>query len=151
MAEVVASIAGIITFGTQVAVLLFKFNSALKSAGEDLGWLGTETTMFCAVLKELKSTLEKARSTGFSLNSLLVMKPILNYCEKILKNIHEVLRGIKLSKLGDDVKISFSGRMKWLLNKRVVDKWKLRLESSKTTLNIMMTGFNWALLLEQKG
>lgn len=151
MAEVVASIAGIITFGTQVAVLLFKFGSALKSSGEDVGWLGTEITMFCAVLKELKSTLEKARSTGFSLDSLVGMKAILDYCEKILKSIQEVLEGIKPSELGDDVKISLSGRMKWLLNKSVIDKLRLRLESSKTTLNIMMTGFNWALLLEQKG
>jgi hypothetical protein len=148
---VISSLAGIVTFGAQVALLLFKCRDTLKSAGEDVGWLGTEISMFCAVLNELKTTLERAKLAGISLESLGRMEIILQYSHSVIQKIQEVLhrRGFKLE--GEEVKLSIVGRATWFFTKDTVDKQRLRLESSKGTLNLMMIGFNWALLLEQKG
>jgi hypothetical protein len=107
MAELAASIIGIISVGTKVTLVIFEIASDLGSAGEDVQWLGTEISVFCAVLEDLKSTLEQAQSSGFSLTSLKNMGIILDHCKAILERIQNVLDKImKISATGDSQRMS---------------------------------------------
>jgi hypothetical protein len=151
MADLAGSIISIIGTGTKVTLVLFEIASDLGSAGEDIQWLGTSISVFCAVLEDLKSTLERAQSSGFSLTSLKNMAVILIHCKANLEKIQNVVDKVSnASATGDDRRMSAIARAKWVFSKSKVETLRTRLESSKLTLNVMMTGFDWALLLEQK-
>ncbi|KAH6702854.1 hypothetical protein BKA61DRAFT_740423 [Leptodontidium sp. MPI-SDFR-AT-0119] len=151
MAEFAASLLGIISVGTKVTLVLFQVASYLGSAGEDVRLLGTEISVFCAVLNDLSTTLERAKQSGFSLDSLKSIGAIVDHCKEILERIQKVVDKLTGEVRPDEKsKVTYVARAKWIFAKGKVDCLRTKLESSKLTLSVMMTGFNWALMLDQK-
>jgi hypothetical protein len=72
MAEIgaIASITGVAGVGAKLSILLFEFASTVGSAGTDVKRIGIEIYLFCSVLKQLQSTLTKAKAYRYSLSAL---------------------------------------------------------------------------------
>ncbi|KAG4433607.1 hypothetical protein IFR05_010910 [Cadophora sp. M221] len=151
MAEFAASVLSIISVGTKVTLVLFQVAADLGSAGEDVRWLGTEISVFCAVLNDLNTILERAKKSGFSLDSLKSVGAIVDHCKEILERIQMVVDKLTGEVRPDgESKVTYVARAKWIFAKSKVECLRTKLESSKLTLSVMMTGFNWALMLDQK-
>lgn len=99
-----------------IGVVLFQIAAELGSAGEDFPWLGTEISVLRVVLSDLKSTLDRAQASGFSLHSLASMGTILDYCKALLERTQNVVN-----------KLTVADR---LFSKKKVDALRTRLKSA---------------------
>jgi hypothetical protein len=80
------------------------------------------------------------------------MAAILDHCKVLLIRIQQILDNLMKPRSPDTTTqtVSFTTNIKWVFSKRKVDNLRTRLESAKVTLSVMMSGFDWALLLNQK-
>lgn len=65
MAELAASIIGIVSAGTKVTLVLSQLSVDVGSAGKEARMIGNEIRSFCAVVKTLGETLEKVQSSQY--------------------------------------------------------------------------------------
>ena len=77
MAELgtIASVIGIPGVGAIFSIALFEFASTIGSAATEITAIGTEILQFCMVVKQIESTLTKARKiVRYSITALLAIK-----------------------------------------------------------------------------
>lgn len=142
----VASIIGIVTAGAKLSIALFEFGNSIGSAGAEVRAIGTEISLFCAVLKQLERTLSKARNRRYSISAIEVTQQILDQCRKIFQEIEGLIGGLQRTKDEfSEPSISLKGRVKWTLVKRSQMRMhRATLESCKITLHIMLTTLEFA-------
>ena len=108
MAELAAisSIFGIVENGAKLSIMLSEFGSAMGSAGPEVKAIGTEVSLFCAVLKQLHSTLTKAKAFRYSISAIDTTQTILDRCQQIFKDIENILDGLGKRKAGGEPSIA---------------------------------------------
>jgi hypothetical protein len=137
MAEIgtVASVIGITGAGAKLSIALFDFASTIGSAATEITGIGTEISQFCVVVKQIESTLTKARKTvRYSVTALLAIEQITSQCRPVFNQIEEVLESLKKGK----AEPNFIGRLKWTLKRSKVQILQKTLEASKLTLSCML-------------
>lgn len=138
-----SSIIGIVGAGAKLSILLFDFASHLGSAGSEVRAIGTEISLFCAVLKQLERTLAKAKRR-YSISAIETTQQILNQTRIVFEEIERLISGLKKKGAGDS-SIDLSARVKWVLLKRSkIQMHRATLESCKITLHIMLTTLDFA-------
>src|ERR1051325_8387240 len=65
MADFAASLIGIVSAGTKVALVLSQLASDMGSAGKEARSIASEIKVFCAVLKTLHEVLERVKSSPY--------------------------------------------------------------------------------------
>jgi hypothetical protein len=136
----VLDIVGIASGGTRLALALFDLAEGMIQAGPEINAVASEISVFSLVLKQLDRLLSQDRAM---------------YSEDLTKTINVVLRESR--GIFDDIDmvvgraqrqeaLTLSERMKWPFNKSRVKRFKLSLESMKSTLMLMLQ----TLTLSQK-
>jgi hypothetical protein len=138
MAEIgaIATVIGIAAAGAKLSIALFDFASTLGSASTEITAIGTEISQFCVVVKQIESTLRKARTTvRYSLTALAAIEQITGQCQPVFDKFEEILEDLKKGK----AEPNFLGRLKWTLKRSKVQILQKTLEASKLTLSCMLT------------
>jgi hypothetical protein len=65
MAELAASIIGIVSAGTKVTLVLSQLSADVGSAAKEARMIASEIRSFCAVVKTLGETLEKVQNSQY--------------------------------------------------------------------------------------
>lgn len=147
MAELgaVASLIGIIGAGAKLSLLLFDFGSSIGSAGSQVRSIGTEISLFCAVLKQLERTLAKAKDRRYSISAIETTHEILEQCQVVFNELQTIFDSLKKSKLSSgETSMDLLGRLKWVMKRDQVRMHRATLESCKITLHIMLTTLEFA-------
>lgn len=148
MAEAVgaiASIVGIAGAGAKLSIVLFEFASSVGSAGVEARQIGTEISLFCSVLKQLQSTLTKARSYRYSISAIETTQEILDRCQDVFKEIEEIVEGLRKKRgRATEASVDLVSRVKWTFKRSHVQMLRTTLESCKITLHIMLTTLEFA-------
>ena len=116
MAELgaIASIVGIAGAGAKLSISLYQFAETVGSARNEVRTIGTEISLFSAVLKQLHSTLTKARNFRYSITAIETTQDILDECQKVFEQISMIVEGLKTGKATPgDKSMDFVGRVKW--------------------------------------
>jgi hypothetical protein len=117
MAEIgaIASIIGVAGAGAKLSIMLFEFASSVGSAGAEVKRIGIEIKLFCSVLKQLQSTLTKAKAYRYSLSSLETTQEVLDRCQDVFEEIEGIVDGLRKRSTGEAVETSMDlvARMKW--------------------------------------
>ena len=137
MAEIgaLASVIGIAGAGAKISIAIFDFVSIVGAAASEMAALGTEVSQFCVVLKQVEATLSKAKkSVRYSMTALLGIESITKQCDPILKEIEQILSGLKKK----NAEPNFMARLAWTLKRSKVQLLRKTLESAKLTLSCML-------------
>jgi hypothetical protein len=148
MAEIgaIASIIGVVGAGAKLSIILFEFASTVGSAGAEVKRIGIEISLFCSVLKQLQSTLTKAKAYRYSLSALQTTQEILDRCQEIFKDIEDIVDGLRKRRTGEAAETSMDliSRAKWTFKRSQVQVLRTTLESCKITLHLMLTTLEFA-------
>jgi hypothetical protein len=137
MAELgaLASVIGIAGAGAKLSIAIFEFASTIGSAAPEITSIGTEISQFCVVVKQIESTLKKAKkSVRYSLTALLAIESITDRCQGVFKEIEDILTRLKKGK----AEPKLLGRLIWPVKRVKVEMLRKTLESSKLTLSCML-------------
>lgn len=144
MAEL-GAIAGLIGTGVKLSVTIFEFGSAIGSAGSEVRAIGTEISLFCSVLKQLHSTLNKAKSYRYSMSALAAALEIVTQCQIIFDKIDRIIVRLQKRKTESQEPVkNFIKAVKWTFKKSKVQILRNTLVSCKITLHIMLTTIDFA-------
>jgi hypothetical protein len=91
----IASIIGVAGAGAKLSIVLFEFASTVGSAGHEVKQIGIEISLFCSVLKQLESTLAKAKAYRYSLSAIETTQQILNRCQEVFQDIEAIVNGLR--------------------------------------------------------
>ncbi|KAH6662551.1 hypothetical protein B0J14DRAFT_685494 [Halenospora varia] len=120
MAEL-GAIAGLIGTGVKLSVTIFEFGSAIGSAGSEVRAIGTEISLFCSVLKQLHSTLNKAKSYRYSMSALAAALEIVTQCQIIFDKIDRIIVRLQKRKTESQEPVkNFIKAVKWTFKKSKV-------------------------------
>jgi hypothetical protein len=139
----IASIVGVAGAGAKLSIVLFEFASTLGSAGREVRQIGIEISLFCSVLKQLQSTLTKAKAYRYSLSAIETTEEILKRCQEVFKEIDGIIYGLR--KRGNaEPSVDLIARVKWTFKRSQVQVLRKTLESCKVTLHLMLSTLDFA-------
>jgi hypothetical protein len=147
MAEIgiIASIVGVTAIGAKVSLCLYKFADGVGSAGEDVRRVAVEVSLFCSVLKQLGSTLRRAKAARYSLSALASADQILEECQRVFAEIGDITDGLQRhGPTTGETSINLASRVKWTFKRSRVSVLRSTLESMKATLHLMLTTLDFA-------
>jgi hypothetical protein len=141
----IASIIGIAGAGAKLSIILFDFASTVGSAGLEVRQIGTEIALFCSVLRQLQSTLTKAKGFRYSISAIETTQQILDQCQDIFKQIEDIVNGLrKPGTNSNEPSVDLVAKVKWVFKRSKVVMLRTTLESCKITLHIMLTTLDFA-------
>jgi len=105
----IASIVGVAGAGAKLSIVLFEFASTVSSAGQEVKQIGIEISLFCSVLKQLQSTLIKAKTCRYSLSAIETTAEILDRCQQIFNEIEAIVTGLALEIEASSVLLNLHG------------------------------------------
>ena len=148
MAEIgaIASIIGVAGAGAKLSIVLFEFASTVGSAGLEVRQIGIDISLFCSVLKQLQSTLTKAKAYRYSISAIETTQEILDRCKEVFGEIEEILRSLQKGERDPSAEpsVDLIARVKWTFMRSKVQVLRATLESCKITLHIMLTTLEFA-------
>jgi Ras association (RalGDS/AF-6) domain len=143
MAEIglIASIIGVATTGAKLSLILYQFADAVGSAARDVRIVASEISLFCSVLRQLDSTLQKAKAARYSLTALAAAEAIMAECQRVFREIQDLVNGLKRESVStpEELVIAWTARVKWVFQRSKVLIYRRTLESMKATLLLMLT------------
>lgn len=149
MAEVgtISAIISIATFGAQTPMVLYDLASTIGSAKRDVTVVARNIAGFCSVLQHLGTTLEKARSSRFSISAISTTQDILDRCQELFQDIANIAnKFLKPENVNGSTQSSMShiARVKWVFKRVKIQKLQAELDSMKLTLHLMLTTLDFA-------
>ncbi|PMD62026.1 uncharacterized protein K444DRAFT_485157, partial [Hyaloscypha bicolor E] len=141
MAELgaIASIVGIAAAGAQLSMALFEFGSTVGSARSEVNQIAIEISQFSPVLKQLHSTLTKAKARRYSISAIATTQEILKRCQEIFREIEDIVQPLQKSAgKSKEPPVDVVARVKWTFKRSKVQVLQKTLESSKSTLQLML-------------
>ncbi|KAF9701932.1 hypothetical protein EKO04_000159 [Ascochyta lentis] len=142
MAELVASIIGIVSAGTKVALVLSQLAADIGSAGHEARMMGGEIRSFCAVLKTLGETMEKIDKSPYYAHCSEMIKDMtaasLEMFTEIL-NATESLKSLTAGRDGKDGNFGIVTRVQWTVFKKPkLLILRAAIEAYKSNLSLML-------------
>lgn len=141
MAEVLAAVgiaanfAGVIGAGLALSRSLYDFSQVLGSASEDVKSLGTDVSLFCAVLKQVQSTLIDTKIYRLSNSAVDTAQAVLDRCMIIFDDLNSAITKLQ----GGRTKADFMTRVKWYFKEKRVLLIHEQLKTCGATLHLMLT------------
>ncbi|MCJ1356838.1 MAG: hypothetical protein MMC33_006834 [Icmadophila ericetorum] len=141
----VTGIPAVVSAGTKLALFLFEFADSVGSVGEEIRSIGTEISLFCAVLKQLEKTLTNAKSCRYSTTAIETTFQIVERCQQVFNSIQAVMDGLRRQDRSAGPSTDLRARIKWTVMERSkVMKYQVTLESCKLTLHLMISTLEFA-------
>ncbi|KAI1627088.1 hypothetical protein EDD37DRAFT_249536 [Exophiala viscosa] len=144
MAEigVLTNVAQIIGAGLALSKTLYDFAVVLSTAGRDVKDLATDISLFCSVLKQVQSTLTRARAYRLSLSALQAAQDVIDRAQVIFGDLDSTIKNFQKR----DSNLDLLARVKWFFTGKRVLLVHEQLKACGTTLQLMLT----TLVLAQK-
>jgi len=143
MAEIglIASILGVASAGAKLSLTLYQFADIVGNAATEVRDIASEISLFCSVLRQLDSTLQRAKATRYSLTALATAEAIMAECRRVFSQIQALVDGLKRESLNtpEELSLAWTARVKWVFQRSKMALYRSRLESMKTTLLLMLT------------
>ncbi len=139
---IAANFAGVIGAGLALSRSLYDFAHILGSASEDIKSLATDVSLFCAVLKQVQSTLAHSKAYRLSLSALSTAQDVIDRCKIIFDDLSKAVTKLQ----GGKSKPDFMVRVKWYFKEKRVLLVHEQLKTCGATLHLMLT----TLVLAQK-
>lgn len=119
-----SAIISIATFGAQTSMVLYDLASTIVSAKRDVTVVAQNIALFCSVLKNVGSTLEKARSKRFSISAISTTQEILDRCKELFQEIFDIASDRQKTPVARSSKttMSHTARVKWVFKRVKVQK-----------------------------
>jgi len=142
MAELAASIIGIVSAGTKVTLVLSQIAADVGSAGKEVRMIGSEIRSFCSVVKTLGEALEKVQKSSYYAHCTEMIKDMtdasLEMFTEILDAVETMQTMIK-GKEGKDGKFRFVSRVQWaVFQKPKIGLLRAAMEAYKSNLSLML-------------
>lgn len=142
MAELAASILGIVSAGTKITLILAQLASDVGSAGKEIKMVGSEIRGSLAVLKTLAEVLKKIEESPYFAHCVEVTRDMttasLEMFTEILdaaKDLEDMVKG----KEGKDGKVGIMSRFQWAIFQRPkMLVLRAAIEAYKSNLALML-------------
>jgi hypothetical protein len=146
MAELAASLIGIISAGTKVALVLSQLASDIGSAGQEARMISSEIRTFCTILSTLKDTMEKIEGSDYFAHCFDMMRGMTDASAEMFTEVldaAETLRGMTIGKDGRDGKFNFLGKLQWVIfQKPKILVLRAAMEAYKSNIALMLGTIN---------
>ena len=136
-----ASIVGLVGAAAKVSESLFKFIRNVKEAPKLASTVLQEVSDISACLSQLRKFLMGTKAASRSHENLLMIEQIivaLSNCVLIFSELEEIVESLKPS-----VPMQLGILSQWILQEQNIRTLFTRLQSSKVSLNLMMTTLTW--------
>lgn len=140
--------ASVIGPGVKLSIALFHFASPLGSTGEDMKDLGAEVTLFCATMRQVRSTFDSPKSFHISTTALHDVHDVLARGKAIFERIRTLL-----NKLQSNTELSENiyTKVKETFSRSKVLMWKESLRSCTAMVQVMLTTMAFAERIASAG
>jgi hypothetical protein len=137
MAELAASIVGIISAGAKITIVLFRISEELGTAGKEARLVASEISTFCAVLKTLHESLSKIESSAYFSSCRVA---VADMTAASMRMYDEVLDAAdELRKISAKGAVGVKGKVGWVVFQRPkITMLRAAMESYKSTLSLML-------------
>lgn len=148
MAELAASIIGIVSAGAKVTLVLSQLAADIGSAGKEARMIGSEIRSFCTIVKTLGQTLGKLENSQYYSHCTELIGDMteasLDMFTEIL-DAAEQLRRMTNGKAGKDGKFGVMERFQWaVFQKPKMILLRAAIEAYKSNLALMLGTLNTA-------
>ncbi|KAL3427452.1 hypothetical protein PVAG01_00961 [Phlyctema vagabunda] len=149
MAELgaIASIVGIAAAAAQASRAMYDVATEIQSAGEDVENFAISIDSWSSAMYMAHEALKVHRSRDSAQDDTLgkfrskkIIKPLVHELKSVTKSIKEFMPRMRTF----HEKMSWFARIKWMFMKGEVEKLIRRMESSKSTLAVMLSAINLA-------
>lgn len=146
MADLVASLIGIIGAGTKVAMVLSQVASEIGSAGKEPQIMAREIRSFCTIIRVLSQTMDGVHS-GMTWNNysdcaetisdmMIVSREMFTEILSLVNNIQKSSFGA--SGLPNNSRFNLASRIRWVMNKPKFIFLRSALEAYKSNLSLLV-------------
>lgn len=146
MAELVASLVGLIGAGTKVAMVLSHVASEIGSAGKEPQIMAREIRSFCTIIRVLSQTMDSVHSemtwNNYS-DCSETISDMMIVSQDMFTEILSLVNSIQKSSLGgsalpNNSKFNLASRIRWVMNKPKFVFLRSALEAYKSNLSLLL-------------
>ena len=138
MAELAASLIGIIEAGTKVAFLLSTLASNIGSAGKEAQVVAREIRSFCSIMRSLSQAVDQIKDGEYSSRCSELISEMTAVSQQMFTEILDLVENLRSVSDFSKTKLNLAGRMKWVLNKPKIAFLRTALETYKADLSLML-------------
>ena len=142
--SVAASVAGIATMGVQLSQSIYALITTFYETEREMSNIANDLSLLAMVLSELEGVLRQ-NSRVYRRRMVKVVYEILENCKGIFQGISEYIPVVP-----PDVRLTkrFQKRIRFFFQRHRVKPLQARLESLKSTLNVMLQVVHYARVTE---
>lgn len=150
MAEFVASLIGIASLGAKESITLHQVVSTLKSAQNDARLIAADISIFTCTLTQLSKTISNC-NVPEAAQLFEIAQVLVPACSALINELHKLIGNTELYQMkGAFWMHVLSLRFRWLLNGPKVAFVKSLLESFKSTLVLLISTMDLAVVIHQE-
>lgn len=138
MAELAASLIGIIEAGTKVAFLLSTLASNIGSAGKEAQVVAREIRSFCSIMRSLSQAIDQINDGEYSSRCAELISEMTAVSQQMFTEILDLVENLRSVSDLAKTKFNLAGRIKWVLNKPKITFLRTALETYKADLSLML-------------
>ncbi|KAJ4357665.1 Vesicle-Associated Membrane Protein 8 [Didymosphaeria variabile] len=149
MAEFVASLIGIAGLGAKVSITLHKVVSTLNSAQNDARLIAADISIFTCTLTQLSKTISDC-NVPEAAQLFEIAQVLVPACSTLVHELQRLIGNTELYQMKGAFSVHLLAlRFKWLLNGPKVTFVKSLLESFKSTLVLLISTMDLAVVMHQ--
>jgi len=145
MADFAASIIGIVSAGTKVALVLSQLASDMGSAGKEARSIASEIRGLCAVLKTLYQTLARVETSPYFAHCLELTDDMTTASLEMYSDILKITKCLQVMGKTQEGRFKLRSRVYWVaFQKPKIVGLRTALEAYKSNLALMLGTLNIA-------
>lgn len=139
MADFAASIIGIVSAGTKVALVLSQVASDIGSAGREARTIATEIRCLCSILKTLHDAIEKVQLSPYYAHCVEVIRDMTDASLEMYSDILTITGSLQAMAKTQEGKFKLRARIQWAaFDKPKLTMLRAALEAYKSNLALML-------------
>ena len=139
MAELAASIIGIVSAGTKVPLVLSQLTADVGSAAKEARMIGNEIRSFCAVVKTLGEALERVQTSPYYSHCSDTIKDMTDASMEMFTVIFNATESVMTMTKGKDGNFGLRSRVQWtVFQKPKILVLRAAIEGYKSNLALML-------------
>ncbi|KAF4463502.1 kinase regulator Ste50 [Fusarium albosuccineum] len=148
MAELAASLIGIIAAGTKVAMVLSTTAADVGSAGKEAQVMAREIRSFCTILRNVTQTIEIVEDTNQMSHCSELVSEMTAVSRDMFSEILELVDCMQRSSSWGASRVNLAARVKWVINKPKLVFLRTAIEAYKTDLCLLLGSLQFAQALK---
>ncbi|KAH7136242.1 hypothetical protein EDB81DRAFT_801836 [Dactylonectria macrodidyma] len=150
MAELAASLIGIIAAGTRVALVLSTTASDIGSAGKEAQVMAREIRSFCTILRNITQTIDIVKDASHVSHCADLVSEMTAVSQDMFTEILDLVEYLQKSSWGGQPgsRMKLAARIKWVINKPKVAFLRTAIEAYKSDLCLLLGSMQFAQSLD---